>query len=62
MSIRFNDVYPFDPNSTDPKFGIHTFYVKLFSLDTTNWDIDDFVTLEADSAGKYEPNTQTTGS
>ena len=62
MSIRFNDVYPFDPNSADPKFGVHTFYVKLFSLDTTNWDIDDFITLEADSAGKYEPDTQTIGS
>ena len=41
--VKLYNIMPFDP--TDPNPDIRRFYVKLFSLDNTNWAVDDNVTI-----------------
>ena len=48
MQIVFNNIKPYDP--TDPNPDVRTFFVKLFSLDPTNWSIDDYVTIDAEAS------------
>jgi hypothetical protein len=51
MSIHFDNVQPYDLTKAPE---VYTFYVKLFSLDDTNWDINDKIKL----VGTVEPLQQ----
>lgn len=58
MQIVFNNIKPYDP--TDPNPDVRTFFVKLFSLDPTNWSVDDYVTIDAEAS--KAPNSGTSES
>lgn len=51
MSIHFDNIHPYDAVN-NPE--VHTFYVKLFSLDNTNWDVNNKIKV----VGTVEPITQ----
>ena len=66
--IAFRNIYPYDPDNINED-NFKRFYVKLFSLDKTNWKVDDFVkvttvdedipviTVEDDSQSSPEETT-----
>lgn len=54
MTIHFDNIKPYDPSDANPD--IRIFYVKLYSLDTTNWIIDDKVTVDG-TVDKRSTNT-----
>ena len=58
MSIHFDNIKPYDPSDENPD--IRIFYVKLYSLDATNWSIDDKVTVNGVVA-KTSTNTHNSG-
>lgn len=58
MQIVFNNIKPYDPTDENPD--VRTFYVKLFSLDPTNWSVDDYVTIDAEAS--KAPTSGTSGS
>jgi hypothetical protein len=58
MSIHFDNIKPYDPSDANPD--IRIFYVKLYSLDATNWSIDDKVTVNGVVA-KTSTNTHNSG-